>query len=132
MQRYMLDTNAVSDVIKAHPRVDERIMAVPMAALCISVISEGELLYGLARRPEARRLHRTVGQLLKRVDVLPWDRSVAQRYGTLRADLARRGATLGELDLLIAAHALATNAILVTHDRAFQTIDVLTTQDWRL
>lgn len=128
----MLDTNTVSDFIKAHPHVNERIMATPMAELSISVVTEGELLYGLARRPEARRLHQAVGQLLKRLDVLPWDRGVARQYGPLRADLASRGATLGALDLLIAAHALATDAILVTHDRAFQYVDALITQDWRL
>lgn len=132
MQRYMLDTNTVSDFVKGHARVDEHVMATPMPAICISVITEAELLYGLARRPEAKRLHHTVGELLKRLDVLPWNRSVARCYGALRADLARRGATLGALDLLIAAHALATDATLVTHDRAFVYVDALTTQDWRL
>ena len=132
MPRYMLDTNTVSDFIKGQPRVDEHVMSVPMSTICISVITEAALLYGLARRPEATRLHRTVDQLLKRLDVLPWDRSVATCYGTLCADLMRRGATLGALDLQIAAHALAMNAILITHDRAFQYVETLTTQDWRL
>ena len=87
MKHYMLDTNTVSHLIKAHPAVVQRVIAVPMAALCISAITEGELLFGLAKRPEAERLHLAVRQLLRRVDVLPWGGPIAQRYGRVRAEL---------------------------------------------
>jgi tRNA(fMet)-specific endonuclease VapC len=67
---------------------------------------------------------------MRRVDVLPWDFSAAERYGILRAALDRSGRPLGSLDLLIAAHALAAGAILVTNDRAFSQIAPLQIEDW--
>ncbi len=130
MTRYMLDTNTVSYLVRAHPAVSQRVVAVPMAALCMSSITEGELLFGLARRPTAERLHTVVRELLHRVDVLPWDRQAAVRYGATRADLASKGKTLAPLDLLIAAHALSVDAVLVSSDKAFAQVDGLVLEDW--
>ena len=130
MKRYMLDTNTVSYLIRAHPAVARHVVAAPMASLCISAITDGELLFGLAKRPEAKRLHLAVRELLRRVDVLPWDIAVAECYGTVRADMERRGRILAPLDLLIAAHALNTGAVLVTNDRAFGQVTDLKLEDW--
>lgn len=126
----MLDTNTVSNLLKGHPNVAKRIVAVPITSLCISAITEGELLFGLAKRPFAERLHIAVGEFLRRADVLPWDSAVAKRYGAVRADLQRHGKILSPLDLLIAAHALAVGAVLVTNDRAFGLVANLELQDW--
>jgi tRNA(fMet)-specific endonuclease VapC len=128
--RYMLDTNMVSHLLKQHPAVVRRVVGTPMASLCLSAITAGELLFGLAKRLDAIRLHRAVGELLLRVDVLPWDNDVAKRYGNMRADLARAGKTLAPLDLLIAAHALSAGAVLVTNDGAFRQAGVLDVEDW--
>jgi len=130
MKRNMLDTNTVRHLIKAHPTVARRVTAVPMATLCISSVTEGELLFGLAKRPDARLLHRVVQEFLLRVDVLPWDRASAARYGTLRADLQSQGKILAPLDLLIAAQALSVDAVLVTNDRAFGQVSGLQVEDW--
>lgn len=130
MKRYMLDTNAVSHLLREHPLVTKRIVAVPMASLCISAITEGELLFGLAKRPVAKRLHVAVREFLRRVDVLPWDSSTAEHYGIARADMERRGRALASLDLLIATHALSVDAVLVTNDRAFSQIADLHIEDW--
>jgi tRNA(fMet)-specific endonuclease VapC len=130
MKQYMLDTNIVRQLVKAHPVVVRHVVAAPLASLCISSITEGELLFGLAKRPEAKRLHAAVKELLRRVDVLPWDSTVAERYGTIRADLERHGKTLAPLDLLIAAHALGADATLVTNDRAFRQVVGLQLEDW--
>lgn len=132
MKRYMLDTNAVSGLIKSHPALIQRIVEVPMASLCISVITEAELLFGLAKRPNAKRLHRIVQEFLRRVDVLPWDSAVAQHYASVRADMERQGKILAALDLLIAAHALAIGATLVTSDRAFAQVSQLLLEDWAI
>jgi tRNA(fMet)-specific endonuclease VapC len=126
----MLDTNTVSHLVKQHPNVSRQIVGVPMASLCISAITAGELLYGLARRPDAVRLRAAVTELMRRVAVLQWDVSVAERYGILCAALDRSGRPLGSLDLLIAAHALAAGAILVTNDRAFSQVAHLQIEDW--
>lgn len=130
MTQYMLDTNTVSNLIKKHPLVARRLVTVPIASLCISAITEGELLFGLARRPEAQRLHLVVRELLRRLDVLPWDRDVAERYGAVRAELELKGKTLAPLDLQIAAHALCVGAVLVTNDRVFRQVIGLQLEDW--
>ena len=126
----MLDTNTISHLVKQHPHVARHVVGVPMASLCISAITAGKLRYGLARRPDAVRLQAAVTELMRRVDVLPWDRSAAERYGFLRANLDRAGRPLASLDLLIAAHALAAGAVLVTNDRAFSQIAQLQVEDW--
>lgn len=130
MKRYMLDTNTVSHLLKEHPAVARRVVAAPMAALCVSAITEGELLFGLAKRPDARKLHLAVREFLVRVDVLPWDSRVAEHYGMARAEMARHGRILAPLDLLIATHALSTGAVLVTNDRAFGQVAGLEVEDW--
>ncbi len=130
MTRYMLDTNTVSYLIKGHPAVSRRVVNVPMASLCISSITESELLFGLAKRPEAKRLHTVVREFLLRVDVLPWDSAIAECYGAVRAELERQGKLLGPLDLLIATHALGAGAVLVTNDQAFCKVADLHVEDW--
>jgi tRNA(fMet)-specific endonuclease VapC len=130
MTRYMLDTNTISHLLKAHPGVVQRVVAAPMAALCISAITEGELLFGLAKRPEAKQLQRAVHELLRRVETQPWDSAAAAHYGMLRADMMRQGKGLGALDVLIAAHALSLGAVLVTNDQAFLQMTQLAVEDW--
>ena len=128
--RYMLDTNTVSSLIKKNPAVSRRIASFPMERLCLSVISEGEILYGLTKKPNARNLHVAVQEFLKRVDVLVWDTNVAEHYGVLRAELEASGNVLGSLDMQIAAHASQLGAVLVTNDQAFKRIKKLKVEDW--
>ena len=130
MMRYMLDTNTVSHLLRKHPAVARRVVAVPITSLCISAITQGELLFGLARRPEAATLHKLVWEFLRRVDVLPWDATTAPVYGTARAATQREGRVLAPMDLLIGSHALSIEAILVTNDRAFGQLPNLSIEDW--
>ncbi|MCL2021657.1 MAG: type II toxin-antitoxin system VapC family toxin [Betaproteobacteria bacterium] len=130
MKRYMLDTNTVSHLVKGYPDVSLRVTETPMALLCISAITGGELMFGLAKRPDAKRLHKAVMEFLRRVDVLPWDSAVMERYGKARADMEKQGRALGSLDMLIAAHALETDSVLVTNDAAFSGVAGLTVEDW--
>ena len=128
--QYMLDTNTVSFLVRRQPKLVRRIVDTPLAALCMSVITESELLYGLAKRPDATRLHAAVHELLRRVDVLPWSRLAAQRYGSVRAAMESKGKVLAPLDLQIAAHALGAGVALVTNDRAFKQVPELALEDW--
>lgn len=130
MKRYMLDTNTVSYFIKGVPSVTKRVLKEPMASLCISAITEGELLFGIAKRPDAMRLHRAVYEFLRRVEVLPWDTKAAECYGRTRADLEQRGKSLAPLDLLIGSHAMSLDISLVTNDGAFAQMDGLEIEDW--
>jgi len=132
MTRYMLDTNTVSSLIKMNPAAMQKAKNVPVASLCISAITEGELLFGLAKRPEALRLHAAVREFLRCVDVLPWDDGVTEHYAQTRASLERQGKTLAPLDLLIATHAKSLGAVLVTNDQAFRLINDLRLEDWTI
>ena len=127
----MLDTNTVSFLVRrSDRRLDERFSRVSPGHLCVSAITEGELRFGLAKRPEATRLARTVNAFLERVEIRPFDSAAAARYGVVRALLEAAGTRLADLDTLIASHALAEDATLVTHDRAFSRVPGLTVEDW--
>jgi tRNA(fMet)-specific endonuclease VapC len=129
--RYLLDTNTASYVIKGNfPRVRERLLKVPMAEVGISAVTEAELRFGVARKPEAVKLKTAVGEFLLRVDVLPWDSEAAEQYAEVRAFLERTGKPMGNLDIMIAAHALAAQVVLVTHDHVFRRIKRLKIEDW--
>jgi len=129
--RYLLDTNTASYVIKGNfPRVRERLMKTPMAEVGISAITEAELRFGVARKPAAVRLKTAVEEFLLRVETLPWDSEAAQQYGQIRATLERVGQPMGNLDMMIAAHALAAQVVLVTHDHVFRRVKQLKIEDW--
>jgi tRNA(fMet)-specific endonuclease VapC len=129
--RYLLDTNTASYAIKGNiPAVRVRLTQVQMAQVGISSVTEAELRYGAARRPEATKLHLLVEEFLLRLTILPWDSKAAQEYALLRAALERSGKPVGNLDLMIAAHALATGAILVTNDLVFSRIKNLKIENW--
>jgi tRNA(fMet)-specific endonuclease VapC len=129
--RYLLDTNTASYIIKGNfPRVRERLVKVPMSQVLISAVTEAELLFGAARKPEAKRLKTAIDEFLLRVDSLPWDSNAARHCAVLRAGLELGGIPMGNLDMMIAAHASATEAVLVTNDSSFRRLKHLKIEDW--
>jgi tRNA(fMet)-specific endonuclease VapC len=129
--RYLLDTNISSYVIKGKvPHVGENLRRVPMPEVGISAVTEAELRFGVARKPGASQLQIAVEEFLVRVEILPWDSSAAQHYATLRSSLETSGTPMGNLDMMIAAQALAAEATLVTHDRVFHRLKGLKLEDW--
>lgn len=132
MSGYLLDTNIASHIIKGdRPEVLNRLIAQPMRDIAISVVTEAELRYGVARRGHPPALSEKVRQFLLRVEVLDWDRRAARAYAELRAGCEKRGVALAPFDMLIAAHAIAANAILVTRDQAFGHVKgALRIDDW--
>ena len=128
---YLLDTNIASYVIKGNiPQVRQRLLRVPMAEVSISVVTEAELRFGVARKPEAVRLMIAVEEFLLRVDVLPWDSEAAKHYAQVRSAVERSGNPIGNLDIMIAAHALSTQAVLVTNQHVFRRVKHLKIEDW--
>jgi tRNA(fMet)-specific endonuclease VapC len=129
--QYLLDTNIASYIIKGNvPAVRRRLVKVPMAQVAVSTVTEGELRYGVARRPDATHLRTVVDEFLLRLTILPWDSEAAQQYGRLRAWLESEGRPIGNLDMMIAAQALASDLVLVTQTRAFKRIGKLKIEDW--
>jgi tRNA(fMet)-specific endonuclease VapC len=130
LRRYMLDTNMVSQIVRQHPTALANLTRQPLEVICISAVTEGEMAYGLAKRPVSATLARAIEEFLQRVDVCPWDSETAQTYGALRAELERAGSGLAPLDTMIAAHALCVGATLVTNGAAFRRVSRLEVVDW--
>jgi tRNA(fMet)-specific endonuclease VapC len=128
---YLLDTNTASYIIKGHPaRVREKLLRVPMSEVGVSAVTEAELRFGAARRRDVPALSAAIEEFLLRVETLPWDSAAAQNYAIVRASVEERGLPVGNLDLMIAAHAMACGAILVSSDRVFQRLKGLRLEDW--
>jgi tRNA(fMet)-specific endonuclease VapC len=129
--RYLLDTNIASYAIKGNfPQVRKQLLEVPMSEVGISAVTEAELRFGAARKAASPHLTLAVEEFLLRVEILPWDSEAAKYYATLRTTLEDSGAPMGNLDMMIAAHALAAEAMLVTHDRVFHRVKQLRIEDW--
>lgn len=131
MTLYMLDTNAVSASMHGKSAaLDRRVSSHAKSELCISAVSYGETLYGLAYRPRAKYLALAAAKIFDLVQILPWTTETAARYGSLRAEMRQIGKALELLDMLIAAHALEAGAVLVSSDTAFRYVPGLTVEDW--
>jgi tRNA(fMet)-specific endonuclease VapC len=128
--RYLLDTNIASFLIREETQVVKRFHSVPPDQVFISVITEAELLFGIARKPEAVRLQRLVRRFLEASAILEWNSAAAAQFAEARATLERNGELLADMDMMIAAHALAEDAVLVTNVAAFRRIDRLRIEDW--
>lgn len=117
----MIDTNTVSYIVKGNSPASRAKLAELRydEIACISAITEAELQYGVAKSPNVKTLRPALEGFLAKIQILPWGRDEAHAYGRLRAKQEAAGKPLGNLDMLIAAHAVSVGAILVTNDKAF-------------
>ncbi len=124
---YMLDTNTVSYILKGKSSAARARLANlgDDEAACISIVTEFELEFGLAKSPNSENLRRALRGFLARMTVLPLGSSEARAYGKLRAQQEAAGRPLESMDMLIAAHAIAVGAILVTADKVFDSVSGL-------
>ena len=132
---YLLDTNIVSYFLRgASPALNQRILDSAPDELAISIISAGELRYGLSHLPPSRRAAQLAHQLdglLTAVTVLALPPEAAQHYGTARSQLEAAGTPIGGNDLWIAAHALSQDLTLVTNNtREFERVAGLKLENW--
>lgn len=91
---YMFDTNTVSQLFRRHPRLLSLMEKIPPSTVCISSITQAELLYGVAKRQNLA-LKATVAAFLDSVTVYAWDSEAAHCYGTLRAEMTQKGQVMG-------------------------------------
>jgi tRNA(fMet)-specific endonuclease VapC len=129
----LVDTDTASYFINGrHPSVDARFAAVDATRICISTVTQAELLYGLKRLDPVHRLHLTVRRFLRDTRILPWDEEAAEIHADIRHRLVSGGIAIGEMDLMIAAHAISLGAVLVTNKvRHFARLaPALTIESW--
>jgi tRNA(fMet)-specific endonuclease VapC len=126
-QPYLLDTNMVSYIVSgASAAARAQLLRHDGAsAVYVSAITEAELRFGMAKGPKHPVRLAMLERFLAKAAVLPWGHEEAVAYGELRARLQTAGSPLGALDTLIAAHALAIDAVLVTHDKAFHRLKLV-------
>ena len=132
---YLLDTDIASYILKSKSAEAERRMAsIRPAQLAISAVTRAELLYGLKLLPVNHRLQATVLHFLRIIRVLAWEPDAADYYAEIRHQLVTTGQPIGEMDMMIAAHALALGATLVTNNmRHYQRIQApLLLENWTL
>lgn len=127
----MLDTNAVSDLMyDPIGPVGQRMAVVGTGDIAVSRIVVAELRFGVAKCGSAR-LAVQLDRVLSGLAVKAWDAPADQVYGDIRTDLHKRGQPIGGNDLLIAAHALALDCILVTdNEREFSRVPGLRIENW--
>jgi len=122
--KYLFDTNIVSHIMQGNDeKLLKNIASVTVGQAAMSSISFAELEYGLHKFGKAEVLRQALLSIMLRVDVLPWTQSVAACYGELCSSLEKKGINLSNFDMMIAAHAISMNVILVSRDKAFSKLD---------
>lgn len=129
--RYLLDTNIISDMVKRPQGVVAKAIAeVGEDAVFTSIIVACELRYGVAKKGSSQ-LASQVEAILSVLEIAAFDEPVDELYANIRNQLAQAGTPIGPNDLLIAAHTLALNAVLVTANEAeFSRVQGLRVENW--
>lgn len=127
----MLDTDTSSYLLKGRfPGIAAQMDRLAAERLCVSMVTRAELLVA-AELGNARLTRPVVTAYLSRVRVLPWDEAASDHYAPLAARFHRSGVSIGDLDILIAAHALSVNAVLVTNNQKhFSRVPGLALENW--
>ena len=128
----MLDTDICSYVIKGTSATLNQKIKTHKNHLCISSITLAELLFGVAKK-ESTRLKEAVSLFQQLVEIRNWSQESAEHYAAIRLELELSGQIIGNMDILIAASAIAENACLITNNTAhFGKIKKLRIENWIL
>jgi tRNA(fMet)-specific endonuclease VapC len=130
--RYLLDTNICIYIRRNNPpEVLRRFQSLRPGEAVLSVITFGELLYGAVKSSQRAATLEYLAELSRLLPVLPLPAAAADSYGTIRAELERKGQMIGNNDLWLAAHATTADLILVTNNqREFRRVRGLKIQNW--
>ena len=127
---YLLDTNTFSYIAKGVSQAAraefQRLSQDRDSVICLSAITEAEVRFGMARRGLSRPRCAAIEGLFANLQILPWGSDEAAAYAQARAALEAKGVTVSLMDMLIAAHAIATGAVLVTADKIFARVGEVT------
>ncbi len=131
MLKYMLDTNIAIYVIKRRPIEILQTFNQHAEQLCISTITLAELVHGVEKSALPEKNRKNVEDFVSRLEVLEYGNKAASHYGDIRADLERKGTTIGVNDLHISGHARSEGLILVTNNtREFERVSGLRLENW--
>jgi len=129
----MLDTNICVFAIKKQPNVLSAIKTHKSSGLCISAITLSELQHGVYNSYYPEKNNIALTNFLTLINVLPYDENAAREYGKLKATLQKNGCLIGNMGMLIAAHAKSVNIMLVTNNTSeFKRIYGLNIVDWTI
>ena len=130
--KYLLDTNICIALIRQRPAgLLQRLTALEPGEVGLSSITLAELIYGAAKSSQTEQNLAALEQFLLPLELVNFDESAATAYGQIRAGLEREGKVIGSMDMLIAAHALSLNTILVTNNtKEFGRVSGLLLEDW--
>lgn len=129
--RYLLDTNILSELIR-NPQgiVADRIAEVGEESICTSIVVASELRFG-AKKRDSTRLSEQLNIVISAIDILPLEHPADHRYAVLHCELEKAGLPIGPNDMLIAAHSLALDLILVTANvKEFSRVSGLSVENW--
>ncbi len=132
MIKFMLDTDICSYIMREKPiQVLERFDSFEMGQFCISIITYAEFKYGILRSTNPQKHKSLVERFILHVDILPWDQSAADNYADIRQSLESQGHTIGNMDMMIAAHARSIDYTLVTNnEKHFNRVPNLNIENW--
>ncbi len=130
--KIMLDTDICIYLLNdKHPQLLEKIKNIPIDALAISSIALAELENGMQLSTHIERNQKRLAAFLSEIEVLQFNASAAKHYGIIRSQLTKKGLLIGGNDMLIAAHAVSANYVLVTNNhREFSRVPDLKILDW--
>ena len=129
--KYLLDTDTVSFAIRDVGNVIAKVREHRPSEIGISAVTLAALRYG-ADRKGSRRLHESIDAFIRDVEVAAFDEDAAAEFGRLGTLLAERGTPIGEMDTMIAAHAVSLKARLVTNNaRHFTRVPGLVVESWK-
>lgn len=130
--QYLLDTNIFIYLCKGtYPAIADRVRSYGSGDIGISSITLAELEFGIAKSAKPEKNRRHFQEFLLPFDILPFDSGGAVEYGMVRHYLEKKGFTIGPMDILIAAHALALEVCLVTNnEREFSRVPRLKVENW--
>lgn len=131
MLKYMLDTDIAIYTVKNKPRSVRDAFAAHTGQMCISTVTQMELIHGAEKSADPARNLREVEGFVNRLDVLPFDSEAATHTGQIRAELGRLGRPIGPYDQMIAGHARSRGLILVSNNvREFSRVPGIRVENW--
>jgi tRNA(fMet)-specific endonuclease VapC len=130
--RFLLDTDTLVYIRRGRSeKVRVRFQRLEPGDAVLSVVTYGELIYGIAKKKVGPEPLLRLEELTQIIQVIPLTPQSAHVYGAIRAALSVRGEMIGSNDLWIAAHAISMNLVLVTNnEREFRRVPDLKIENW--